>query len=153
MKAQLEILGLVVIVVLFILGGLIYLFFASKPPDTSLSETRESAEVSNLLDSMMKLNPCVSTSDSFSDILKSCYLYSGNSDYCGTPLCKDYIADVFHNVTRAYNSQAQYSFVVAAPGATFISDGSCDLPRKMSSDRALRFGSSSLHVILTVCSK
>lgn len=152
MKAQMEVIGLVVIVVLFIFGGLIYLFFVSRPPDTSLAEVRQSSEVSNLLNSLMKLTPCEDTSDSLSNIIQTCYLFNGNRDYCQNPDCKDYIENVVINSLKAYNPSLQYTFEVKDP-SQFISYGTCSFPKKMVADSSMRTGSTILKVVLTVCQK
>lgn len=154
MRAQMEVLGLVVIIVLFVFGGLIYLMISSKPPDTSLAETRQSSEISNLLTSMLKVTPCESLpDDSLADIINSCYLFGGSSDYCGNPSCKDYIKDSVRSMVRAYDSGLQYSFDVKAGTSSFISDGSCTLPKRMAADTVMPFGTTSLKVSLVACVK
>ncbi len=153
MRAQMEMLGLLVIVVLFIFGGLIYLFFLQKPVDTSLPDLRQSAEVSNLLNTMMKVTPCEDLSDTLEDVIVTCYMFSGNRDYCGNPDCKAYIKEVVANVTRSYNSGWQYSFEIKEGSSLFLSDGSCSLPKRMAAHANVRFGKTSLLINLLVCLK
>ncbi|MEM4244793.1 MAG: hypothetical protein QXR60_01130 [Candidatus Nanoarchaeia archaeon] len=152
-RGQMEMVGLVIIVVLLIFGGLIYLWFKSIPPDKSLAETRQSSEVKNLLDSMMKVTPCPDTEDSLDDIiLNGCYLFNGNREYCGNPDCKNYIMDVVSNVTKSYNPKWQYVFNVTDPtGKPFISQGSCTLTKRMASDTTIRVGNKVLTVKLVAC--
>ncbi|MFH1331805.1 MAG: hypothetical protein ABIH63_00790 [archaeon] len=151
-RGQMEILGLVVIVVLFIFGGLIYIFFMSRPADTSMPETRQSAEVSNLLNTMMKVTPCTDKpSDTLEDIIQNCYLFSGNSDYCGNPSCKSYVNEVVGNVTKAYNRNWLYYFEINQSNKVFISQGSCNLPDKMFANTIVKFGKTSLPVTFVVC--
>jgi hypothetical protein len=151
-RGQMEIMGLVVIVVLFVFGGLIYLTFASKPPDNSMAETRESGDVANLLNSLMKLTPCDSTTDSLDEIIKNCYISSGASDYCENPSCKDYIGSTVLNATKAYRQGTNYTFIIKDyTSVPFISQGSCSLPKKMSTDSKILVGNKRLIVYLIAC--
>lgn len=151
MRGQMEIMGLVVIVVLFIFGGLIYLFFISGPKDTSLPEVRQSAEVSNLLNAIMKMTPCESSSDSFDDIIHNCFIALGSMDVCGVG-CKDYINQTFVNVTHAYSPSGQYYYIIKEQsGSEFLKGGNCTLPRRMAAESTIRVGTKILKVGLSGC--
>ncbi len=154
MRGQMEILGLVVIIVLFIFGGLLYVVFSSKPADMSLPETRESAEVASLLNSVMKLTPCEDTYDSLDEIIKNCYIANGNSDYCNNASCKDYISNVVRGVTSSYDSNTQYMFnVTESSGRPFMSGGMCNTSKRMAADSSIRVGNKVLRAVLTACSE
>lgn len=157
MKGQMEILGLVVIVILFVFGGLIYLYFAVQDNQSQpLAETRQSSEVNQLLNTMMTITPCNITSDSFSEIIvNSCYLFNGNHDYCGNPSCKDYIKGVVRDVMKAYNPSWEYSFTITEPsGAVFITQSTpCTQVKRMSGTTKVVLGNKWLNTTLMVCLK
>ena len=151
MRGQMEIMGLVVIVILFIFGGLIYLFFISGPEDTTLPEVRESAEVSNLLNAIMKMTPCQTTSASFYDIVHDCFLANGNMDICELG-CKDYINKTFANVTRAYSSSGQFQYTIKEVSKPeFLKEGNCTFTRRMAAESNVKIGSKSIKVGLIGC--
>lgn len=152
MKGQMEIMGLVAIVIIFILGGLMYLFFSSTPPDTSMAETRESAETGNLLNAIMKTTPCKEDGEQLSMIIQECYSYNGNKDYCGEPECKKYIKEVVDNITKAYNNKIMYIFDVRNGETTFISQETCNTTKKMVANTLIRYGKTTLKASLTGCS-
>lgn len=153
MKGQMELLGLVAIVILFIFGGLIYLFFSSAPPDKSMAETRESAETGNLLNTIMKTTPCKESEDSISLIIQECYSYNGNKDYCGNAECKQYIREAVNNITKAYSNKITYTFEVKTGETTFINQGTCNLTKKMVANTLIKHGKITLKASLTGCSE
>ncbi len=153
MRGQMEIMGLVVIVILFIVGGMIYLFFLSGPADTSLPEVRQSVEVSNLLNAIMRMTPCEDNpEDSFDDLIHNCFIAGGNEVICESQ-CKDFIKEAAINASKAYNPSGQYKFTIKEPGAAtpFVEAGSCNLTRRMAAESSVRVGNKIVKVGLIGC--
>jgi hypothetical protein len=151
MRGQMEIMGLVVIIVLFIFGGLIYLFFISGPQDTTLPEVRESAEVSNLLNAIMKMTPCNTTTATLYDIVHDCFLANGNMDVCAKG-CKDFINMTFSGVFKVYSPSGQFEYTIKEVSKPdFLKGGSCTFNRRMAAETNVKIGSKSIKVGLLGC--
>lgn len=144
-KAQTEVIGLIVIVVLFILIGFFFLIFSSGDDSTN-REIRQSAEVTNLLTSIMRLTPCQTEIPplSMEDIIKNCH--TSNLEYCGFD-CKAYIEKVLEDSIKAYNPSLSYEFKIN----DFISTSPCSSSQVLVDHYTIRIGSTNLVSELKIC--
>tara|TARA_B100000315_G_scaffold215748_1_gene215232 strand:+ start:25 stop:462 length:438 start_codon:yes stop_codon:yes gene_type:complete len=120
-KAQTEIIGLVVIVILFIVIAVIFVKLSTAPKSKSV--IKESVEVSNLLNAVVKLTPCKEDKElsSLSDIIAECE----NQQYCNEN-CKEYIEKQVNNVmSSALDKKKSYNMIITKRGDTFIEQGDC----------------------------
>ncbi|MFH1456342.1 MAG: hypothetical protein ABIF40_05335 [archaeon] len=97
-RAQMEIFGFLVIVILLVVVGVIYLKFAMTPSEDVLSEARTNIEVSNFLSSIMAYTPC--PGNSLEDAVKNC---ENNGQTCGQDAC-NLLENELLSALNAYNS-------------------------------------------------
>jgi|TARA_B100001971_G_C18050546_1_gene462611 hypothetical protein len=119
-KAQADIIGLVVIVILFIIIAVVFLRLSTLQDTDSV--IKENIQVSNLLNAMMKLTPCKSIQPlkSLSDIIDEC----DGQQYCGEN-CKDYIKTQIERTANNALEKETFSLSITKNGNTFINVGSC----------------------------
>jgi len=120
-KAQADMIGLVVIVILFIIIAIVFLRLSTLEDSESI--IKENIEVSNLLNAIMKLTPCnnIKPLDSLADVIDNC----NNQPYCGESNCKDYIKKQVDNAASSSFDKESYSFTIIRNGAVFLNTGSC----------------------------
>lgn len=125
-------LGLVAIIVIFIFIGLIYLMFAGKPDQGSLTrDITQVGKAQNILDSFVQITPCYATLpyEQMDNLIKECYTSAGSSTACGEP-CKDYIAQTMDEMVKAYNPDLKYEFKILIQEEEFLSQGACPAATK-----------------------
>ena len=125
-KAQTEIMGLVVIVILFIFIGLIYLMFSGDEGEDPNVLIRESTAVQNLIGAYAKITPCseIMPPMPMEKIISECY-GNPNLEFCGKP-CQDTIKDVMAETVASYSPNVTYAFeVYDLDNKTFVSSGTC----------------------------
>jgi|TARA_Y100000310_G_scaffold110378_1_gene108766 hypothetical protein len=120
-RAQADIIGLVVIVILFIIIAVVFLRLSTLQDTDSV--IRENIQVSNLLNAMMKLTPCktIQPLQSLSDIIDEC---DHQQQYCGED-CKDYIKTQIESTANNALDKETYSLSIIKNSNTFINVGSC----------------------------
>ena len=102
-KGQMEIIGLMIIVLLLIFALLIYFRFSSTDETSIISEAEQNLEVNNLL-TAIKLYT-VEDGQTVKDLIKNCV--SGSSTDC------DYVVVVVPEIVEAYGwSEDEYRFYV-----------------------------------------
>ena len=113
-KGQTEIIGLMVIVILFIFGGMIYIMFAGKTDEGSITrDITQSTKVQNMLDAFIQITPCHTKIpfDQMDKIIKNCYISEGKDLICGIE-CKKLIEDTLETMIKEYNSKQKYYFKI-----------------------------------------
>jgi len=127
-KAQTEIIGLLVIVILFIFVGLIYVMLTGKSDDESLTrDVVHTGKVQNFLDAFVQVTPCYTKIpfEQMSTVIKNCYISDGEESICGKN-CKDLITDTLEAAMEEYNAKQEYEFkIISADEEEFISIGGC----------------------------
>ena len=124
-RAQAEIMGLLVIVILFIFGGLIYMMFSGGEDSRLTRDIRQTGKVQNMLDSYLQVTPCYIEKpyEQMDTIIKGCY--SGKETVCGEN-CKDFIQENLEDLMEVYNPRQSYQFNIKEEGEDdFISIGTC----------------------------
>lgn len=119
-KAQTEIIGLMVIVILFVFVGLIYIMFAGKGDQGRLTEdVTQTGKVQNMLDAFVQLTPCYEKTpfDQMDEIIKECYTSAGTDIVCEKN-CKTFITDTLDELMKAYNDKQSYEFYILEPDKT-----------------------------------
>jgi len=155
-KAQTEIIGLMVIVILFIFGGMIYIMFAGKGETGSLTrDVTQVGKVQNMQDTFMQITPCYAEKpvEQMSDLIKKCY--TGTETICGIE-CKEYITDTLNSLIKAYNPKQDYIFSVKGPNdEEFINTGECEptADRRAATPERILAGKEVLIVKLMYCTK
>ncbi|MBI2667155.1 hypothetical protein HYX17_00105 [Candidatus Woesearchaeota archaeon] len=120
-KAQADIIGLVVIVILFIIIAVVFLRLSTLPKSDSV--VKENIKVSNLLNAMLKLTPCnnIKPLESLADIIDRC----NNQPYCGSSNCRDYIKTQIENIAMKSFDRETYKFTITKNGIIFLNTGNC----------------------------
>ena len=111
-KAQTEILGIAIIIVLLLIFGLFYLKFSSNK-STLIPEMRTNVQTNNLLQSLLKVNL---NNQPFEDLLYNCY---SNND------CNTLNEELPKIIALSLNNETQYNFTTSADNKPFFSLGSC----------------------------
>ena len=122
-KSQADIIGLVVIVILFIIILVVFVRLSTIPKSESV--IKENIEVSNLLSATMKLTPCKSIKplESLADVIERCN--SANQPYCDSSNCKDYIKIRVEGIMNNALDKETYRFSITKNTALFIDIGNC----------------------------
>jgi len=124
-RAQMEIFGFLVIIILLVVVGVIYLNFAMTPSEDVLSEARTNIEVSNFLSSTMAYTPC--SGNSLEDAVKNC---ENNGQTCGQDACA-LLENELLLVLNEYNSVVWggkydgYSLNIELSEPILITEGDC----------------------------
>ncbi len=121
-KAQSEILGLLVIVVLFIFIGLFYLMFGFGGQDGSIQLIKDDLETSNLHKALLKTNtPC--DNQNIKDLIKECYK-SPAIMLCNKKIC-DYTAEEIEKaiILTLNTDKKNFRFTASIENNTFIEIG------------------------------
>lgn len=82
-KAQADIIGLMVIVILLIVLGGMYLAFSSKPESTATTATITSVQLNSFMESIRDYSIC--PGQGFEKAARPCL--NGNTDFCGEKAC------------------------------------------------------------------
>ncbi len=114
-KAQTELMGLMVIFILFIFIGLIYLKFSGTPKEEPAADTRMAVEGSNLVGALMSYTIC--DGNSFRDALKECL--GGGRDICGTPSCEA-VKTTAEGAVKAVMGNDTYQFTINGDGEDLV---------------------------------
>jgi len=114
-KGQTEIIGLMVIVILFIFVGLIYIMFAGKEDTGSLTrDVTQSVKVQNMLDSYTQFTPCYTELPypQMREVIMDCY--TSGEKTCGED-CETLITETLDDMIKAYSSSQEYQFIIRDP--------------------------------------
>lgn len=111
-KAQTEILGIAIIIVLLLIFGVFYLKFSSNNT-TLIPEMRTNIQTSNLLQAILKVNI---NNELFDDIMYKCY----SKKECD--LLENEIPKI---IALSLNNETQYNFTIYADNKPFFNIGSC----------------------------
>jgi len=117
--------GLLVIVILFIFGGLIYIMFAGDEDPRLTRDITQTGKVQNMLDSYLQITPCFTEMplEQMDTIIKECY--SGKETVCGEN-CKEFIQWNLEDLMDAYNPRQSYQFAIKEEDEDdFIKIGTC----------------------------
>lgn len=119
-KAQTEMIGIVMIIILLAVIGLVFLYFALKP-DEGFEDLRSNIQVNNLIIAMMKtnLNEC---EHSIKETIVEYYNNCPNGKICGDKEC-GYLKDEVENILKM--NFEKYEFRVVADNQDLIKIGSC----------------------------
>jgi len=143
-----EIIGFLVIVIMIVFIIVIFVALSSNPDEDVNVDIRESAEVENLLNSLMNYKYCdISSGKKFNEVIRNCYLSDG--DYCNV-YCKDYIKDTVKNACDKYGCK-DYFFKIKQDEDVFLSDGECS-GRVKTGQFNIVAGTDYLEIIMGVCS-
>ncbi len=149
-KGQMEIFGLLIIVILFVLILVFYLAFTarSQGDKPASQEIRQSIEVENLLTAMMKVTPCTlkAPPDSLNLIIRDCHLK--NQDVCDTP-CQPYIQDIVQEIMSKYGKPYEFK-VKDSNKVVLYKQGRCQ-GEKLVDDFPIKAGNEFLVVELSTC--
>ncbi len=120
-RAQADIIGLVVIVILFIIIAIVFLRLSTLPKTEST--IKENIQVSNLLNAILKLTPCknITPLESLADIIEQC----NNQPYCGISNCRDYIKTQVQSTLDNSLDRETYKFTIIKNSVNFIDIGNC----------------------------
>lgn len=110
-KGQTEIMGLMVIFILFIFLGLIYLKFSGGTKEEPMATSRLNLEGANMISAMMSYTIC--DENSFRDVLKTCV--EGNQQVCGASSC-EVIKSTAEAIVKAVMGNQTYQFNLVASG-------------------------------------
>jgi hypothetical protein len=119
-KGQTEIVGLVVIVIIFVVIGGIFLVFSAKK--TTNTEGRESAQASKFIVSLLKYTPCKESEETIEDIIAGCNL--DEPAPCGDKKCKEFIIETTKPVLNEFFG-SRYIFTITKNEADFVKIGNC----------------------------
>ena len=108
-RAQTEIMGLLVIFILFIFIGLIYFRFSGTPEEEPMSTSRSYIEGSNMVSAMMSYSICPDSS--FHDALKTCIENEGQ--VCGMDSCEA-VKKTAEGIVKAVMGNETYKFTLIA---------------------------------------
>ena len=114
-RGQTEIMGLVVIFILFLFIGLIYFRFSGTAEAEPMSTSRSYVEGSNMVNSMMAYSIC--KDNSFRDALKGCI--EGESSICGENSC-DAVKTTAEGIVKAVMANESYQFTLVAAGNEIV---------------------------------
>lgn len=114
-KAQTELMGLMVIFILFIFIGLIYLKYSGGAADEPAIDTRMAVEGSNLVGALMSYTIC--DGNSFRDALKECM--EGGRDICGAPSCEA-VKSTAEGAVKAVMGNDTYQFTINGDGEDLV---------------------------------
>ncbi len=122
-KAQTEMIGIVMIIILLAVIGLVFLYFALKP-DEGFEELRSNIQVNNLLIAMMKtnLNECDnSIKDTIVEYNRNC-VNNPNGKICGDKDCNYLKTEVKEIIKKSFE---KYEFKVIVDNQEKIKIGGC----------------------------
>lgn len=155
-KAQTEIIGLMVIVILFIFVGLIYVMFAGRGEQAPLTrEVTQAAKVQNMLDAFVQVTPCFTEMPykQMSEIISECCVdRECDKIICGED-CQELITTTLDEMMGAYVQYQEYEFRIQDSDKEFLSHFSseeCTGDTKAATDRVLA-GSQVLTLKLVYC--
>jgi hypothetical protein len=116
-KAQTEIIGLMVIVILFIIIGTVFIAFTFRRSPENI-EIRQSTKVTNLMNAIMKYTPCETDpkKESIEGIIRIC----DDNDYCSMP-CKTYLEKEIKSILeKSLDGTQKFRFIVNKNKAVFL---------------------------------
>lgn len=120
-RSQIEIMGLLIIVILLILIGVIFVRFSLSEKPNTMAEIRTNIKITNLLTAITHTTLCGRYS--FSDAIIYCYT-TNNDDLCGQPSCTFIRTEIPKMIGLAVPN-AEYQFIAAADTRNFINIGTC----------------------------
>ena len=159
-KAQQEMVGFVLIVVLVVIGMMVFLILSIRDKPSEVNNV----EVDNLLNSVMKYTTECATSfepdyDNFEDLFKSCYkndqcdnLKKGACDYL-----EESLGNVMQDLLKSEADVEYYSFEFFVredegnEGILKIDGGNCSSKNILGSQKSLISGGTSLVVRMELC--
>ncbi len=115
-RGQTEIMGLMVIFILFIFIGLIYLKFSGGPTEEPMATSRTNLEGANMVSAMMSYTIC--EDKSFMDALKMCK-DEDNAQLCGAPSC-DTVKATAEGIVKAVMGNSTYQFTIISNGQDIV---------------------------------
>lgn len=158
-KAQQEIVGFVLIVVLVVIGLMIYLTISVR----TSPESDNSLEVANALDAMMKqTTECavvyVPNYDDVEDLFKSAAQGDRCSnlgitafDYLNKTLLPEVLSDMMASESSITGYEFQFYERESSQGLIRIIEGNCSVGQIKSAKRTLASGSNRLDIVLKAC--
>lgn len=125
-KAQTEMIGIVMIIVLLAVIALVFLYFALKP-EKGFEELRENIQVSNLLIAMMKtnLNGCdKDIKETIVEYYNNCRSggFAASGRICGDKDCSYFETEAGKIISKSFD---KYEFKVSVDNIDEIKIGSC----------------------------
>ena len=106
-KGQTEIMGLIVIVVLFMVILMVYVSFSLKPKEEKTLKQQIQADY--MLDAILKYTPeCGDVVKSMRDIIKECD-FESNQEVCGRP-CMDLLKEESKNIVELNKETKKYGY-------------------------------------------
>jgi hypothetical protein len=111
-KAQTEILGIAIIIVLLLVFGVFYLKFSSNNQNL-VPEMRKNIQTNNLLQALLKINI---NNEPFDDLVYKCY---SKKD------CDILKREIPNIIALALNAETQYNFIISTNNKPFFSLGTC----------------------------
>ncbi|MFH0936340.1 MAG: hypothetical protein V1815_01520 [Candidatus Woesearchaeota archaeon] len=111
-KAQTEILGIAIIIVLLLIFGVFYLKFSSNN-STLIPEMRTNVQTNNLLQALLKINI---KNEPFDSLIYKCY---SEKD------CDTLNKELPKLIALSLSNETQYKFTISADNKPFFSLGSC----------------------------
>lgn len=114
-RAQIEIIGLMVIFILFVFIGLLYLKFSGGPKEEPMAVSRMNLEGANMVSSLMSYTIC--EENSFRDALRTCI--DGDQPMCGTTSCKA-VETTAEAAVKAIMGNQTYQFLIIAAGNELV---------------------------------
>ncbi|MBI4448389.1 hypothetical protein HY643_05400 [Candidatus Woesearchaeota archaeon] len=119
-RAQVEMIGLLIIVFLLIVVGFFFLQL-SKPKESNVEAGKESVRVNSLLNAMKKFTVCEGYS--LNDVLANCE--NGDAAVCGASSSCGLAKDTVKNISDALLVTYNYKFVVDELANFEVSSGRC----------------------------
>lgn len=158
-KAQQEIVGFVLIVVLVVVGLMVYLTISLR----TTPENDNSLEVANALDALMKqTTDCaivyVPDYDDMQDLFKSAYQEERCSnlgvtafDYLNETILPKVLSDMMASESSITGYELRFYERESSQGLIRIIEGNCSTGQIKSAKRTLAAGSNRLDIVLKVC--
>jgi len=118
-KAQSEVIGLLVIVIILIFMGLIYLGFSNILDSGSLGDERQSIEAENALKALMNVEMDGYEGKTLEDFIVDC-----NIEFNACETMEEALKEAYRVILRP---ETEFSFFANVDGEEIYSFGSCDL--------------------------
>ncbi|MDD5253493.1 MAG: hypothetical protein PHG05_00105 [Candidatus Nanoarchaeia archaeon] len=145
-KGQTEIIGLVVIVILFVIIGSFFLVFSSKNKNT---ETKDVIKTSKFMPAFLEYTPCLDSNVKMEEIIRDC-----NNDEiapCQNLNCRDFIRKTLEPSLNEFFGK-EYRFSITKTGKGFIEIGNCTGNNMISENyQAGGFGENRFEITLAIC--
>ena len=146
-KGQMEMIGLVIVVVLIIIGGMFYITFSLRGKDKTQEQDQhlQSIQANNLVNAIVKIKICENKS-----VGEAIVLCDTNKQICGENAC-DFVKNEIERIIQSFSNENYFFFVKRGENEVF-SFGNCDygvssVPYRLDVD------STSYDVVLRLCDK